>query len=247
VQRLLIVIALQLVIALLSLLNLGAFSLDHLLEPKRPVTTFALYASAGVIAIVTFGIIATAIGNREKAIPLSWLAAALGVTVIAGFVPRLVDANLRENEIAERRVDDRRFEQDFLRDLAGWQRDIAARIPAHRAFTPEQALDFILLVDQSDLRYRGLPDHSEAAFALLQDALKAGIIDPNGRIDGERYKNLSGQPIFLYYYEIRVIHREAGPREWKLLELLIEAGADLTLAEAKPLVADLAKRHATGH
>ena len=187
---------------LLSLLNLGTFDLEQMWVPMRSATERALYASAGMIAILTFGVVAVAIGNRKKAIPPSWLAVALAVTVVAGFVPRLVDADLRQHEIMERLADNRRFEQDFLGNLARWQRDIEARISSRRAFTPEQALDFILLVDQSDLRYRGLPDHSEATFALLRDALKAGIIDPNGRVEAGRYEQFSG-PIFSFSITMR--------------------------------------------
>ncbi len=242
-RRLLIIIAVQLVLALISLVNEGILILDHVLEPRRSGTQFALYASCLAIVGLTVGVIFLALWNRHREIWTSWIVGAMALTVIAGFVPRLVDSLVHDKEAAARWADEQSFEKDFLTNLAAQKKDIEARIATHRAFTAEQALQFVSLVGQSDLSYRGLPNHSDTAFALLQDALRAGIIDPNDRVKGERYGELSGQPIFLYYYKVRVFGREsAQPEEWRLLRLLIDYGADLTLEEAKPLVADLAAR-----
>ena len=65
-------------------------------------------------------------------------------------------------------------------------------------------------------------------------------------MQGGPWKTLRGAPLFLYFYEMRIspavrVNGVVEFEDWRLLELLIENGADLTLAEAAPLKEDLQK------
>lgn len=246
-KRIAVVIALQLVAAAVSILNLVDFQLTNLMQPSQEATDFAARAALGTVIVLTISVLlAAAKGTR-------WLAAVIAVTLIVGFAPRIVDAVTRHESAVARRAEDRRIETTFLDDLATRKQDVAARISGGRSYTPDEAFDFIWFVSQANLSYRGLPNYFSDAIALLQRALEGKVVDPNGRVEHGPWTKLSGTPLFLYFYEVRI-----GPavranaiqvEDWKVLELLVGNGADLTLAEAAPLREDLQKtpvRNAAG-
>jgi hypothetical protein len=244
VKRIAIVIAIQLAAAALSLLNLLHLKLGNLLAPSQEATDVATQAAVGAIVVASIAApVAAAKGKR-------WFAAAVAATLIAGFVPRIVDAVTRHADIVARRAEDGRIEAEFLRDLAARTADVAARIADRRSYTPDEALDFVWFVDQADLSYRGLADYSPAAFALLQQALERKIVDPNGRVQDGPLEKFRGAPLFLYFYESRIRPtvrvNAVNVKEWRLLELLVRNGADLALAEAAPLKEDLQKTPVPG-
>jgi hypothetical protein len=219
------------------------FRLTNLLEPSQKATDMAALSVLGVVIVLTIlaPLAATKVANGT-----GWLAIAVAATLIVGFAPRIVGAVTRHATAVARQGEDRRIEAEFLRDLAAHKQDVAVRISDGRSYTPDEAFDFIWFVSQADLSYRGLPDYSGDALTLLQQALKGKVVDPNGRVQRGPWKTLSGAPLFLYFYEGRirpdvrvngVVHFE----DWKVLELLIGNGADLTLAEAAPLNEDLRK------
>jgi hypothetical protein len=239
VKRIAIGIAIQLAAAAVSLLNLLHFQLANLLEPSQQATELAARAALGAVMMLTVSApLAAAKGTR-------WLAAAVVATLMLGFTPSIVDAVARHTTAVARQGEDRRIEAKFLSDLAARKQDVAARISHGRLYTPEEAFDFIWFISQADLSYRGLPDYSGDAFALLQQALEGKVVDPNGRVQGGPWKTLSGAPLFLYFYEGRIRPtvriNAVNVEDWKLLELLVENGADLTLAEAAPLKETLQK------
>jgi hypothetical protein len=239
VKRIAIVIAIQLLAAAASILILLYFQLINLLEPSQEATDFATRAALGAITLLTISApLAGAKGTR-------WLAVVVVATLIVGFAPTIVDAVTRHATTIARREEDRRVEAKFLGDLAARKQDVAARISDGRPYTPEEAFDFIWFVSQADLSYRGLPDYSSDALGLLQRALEGKIVDPNGSVQSGPWKSLNGAPLFLYFYEGRI---RPGVRvnaidveDWKVLELLVRNGADLTIAEALPLKEDLQK------
>lgn len=62
-----------------------------------------------------------------------------------------------------------------------------------------------------------------------------------------RFEELRGKPLFLFYYEAMDLggsikyHFERGmAREWEIMELLVQYGADLSRSDAASVVADLA-------
>jgi hypothetical protein len=242
VKRILIVALLQLAALAAGAAAIIVFFLDHLLQPTRDATAMAFFVACGAMAGLTAAVVAVAIRRRASASPTPLLAAMMIATALAGFIPAAVDGYARQQEFAARRAEDRGFEQDFLSGLAQREREVAARIADHRAFTPDEALDLVFFVESDDLRYRSLPDHSREAMALLAQALDGGLFDPNGEVEPDRRRKPGAKPIFLYYYDVRVINHEARPQEWAILAMLVAHGADLGRAEAIPLTDDLAKR-----
>jgi hypothetical protein len=239
-----IVIVIQLAAAAFSLLNVAHLKLVNLMAPSHQATDVAVSATLGAIFVLSIaGPLAAARGKH-------WLTAAVVATLVAGFVPRIVDAVVRHGDIVARRAEDRRIEAEFLGELASRKADVAARVADRRPYTPDEALDFVWFVDHADLSYRSLADHTNDAFALLLQALDHKIVDPNGRVQGGPIEKFRGAPLFLYFYESRIrpsvrVHA-VNVKEWKLLQLLVDNGADLTLAEAVPLVEDLKKTPVPG-
>jgi hypothetical protein len=240
VKRIAFVIAIQLVAAAVSIVNVVHFRLTNLLEPSQEATDFAALATLAVVVVLTI-LAPLAVAKEAR-----WLIAVVAATLLVGFAPRIVDAAMRHATAAAREREDRGIEATFLSHLAAHKQDLAARISDGRSYTPEEAFDLIWFVSQADLRYRGLPDYSSDALTLLQQALERKVVDPNGRVQGGPWKTLSGAPLFLYFYEMRIspavrVNGVVGFEDWRLLELLIENGADITLAEAAPLKEDLQK------
>jgi hypothetical protein len=239
------VVALQIAVAGLALLGLAAFWLGHMLVPWRAVTIDALYAAVAVIVIATGGVAWAAV---RPVVSGPFVAIAIATTGLAGFAPWIIDTILEQQEALERLAEDRRFEQDFLNDLHAREADIAGRRAERRAFTPQEALDLLIVVESSDLSYRGRGDHWDAAFALLQQALSASLVDPNGLLEGAEFRKFQGKPLFLYYYEVWMIAgnaRKPTPRQWQVTDFLVRSGADLTRADAKPLAAEIAARRSS--
>ena len=245
-KRLLILITIQLVVAALSLVNMAAFFLAHLLEPSRPATKIALYGSLYAVALLTIVIIAVSIWNRERPMAPHWLAIAAGSTLIVGFIPWTVDAGIRWQDDLEIRSDNLRAQNSFLNELESRKRDVEARIAAREAYSSDQAFYLISFVAGSDLRYHSLPDYSTPALALLQGALKGGIVDPNGRLEGKEFQDLRGEPIFAYFYKVRIEGGSARANDWKVLELLLDNGVDLTREDAKAALEELRKKKSLG-
>jgi len=247
VKRIAVVIAIQLAAAAVSMLNLLHFELTNLLQPSQNATDLAALVAFGAVIVLT---VAAPLAAAKRT---RWPAAAVAATLIIGFAPRIVDAATRHVTAVARKREDRGIESKFLSDLAARKQDVATRISDGRSYTPEEAFGFIWFVSGADLSYRGLPDYSGDAFALLQQALQGKLVDPNGRVQGGPWNKLSGMPLFLYFYEgnIRPAVRANAVylHDWKLLELLVGNDADLTLAEAASLREDLHKtpvRDATG-
>jgi hypothetical protein len=225
--------------AVVSILNLLHYKLTNLLQPSQEATDLAAAAALGAVIVLTISAsLAAAKGTR-------WVPAFVVATLIVGFAPRIVDVTTRHAAAIARKEEDRRIEASFLSELAARKQDVAARISDWRFYTPEEAFDFIWFVSQANLSYRGLADYSGDAFALLQRALEGKVVDPNGGVQRGPWKALNGAPLFLYFYEVRIRPAvRAGAVEvedWKVLELLVGNGADLTLAEAAPLKEDLQK------
>ena len=239
-----LLIALQLGAAALALFSVVAFRLSRLLAPSYAVTDWAMLLSAGAIVILTM-LVMMARPHSPR-----WLAALVAATLAAGLVPWAVEAARHYGDVQAENQERRRIETEFLDKLAAQRKDIAARIASNQPRTPEQAFDFLLFVNGSDLSYRSLPDYSAEALALLRQALDARIIDPNGRVTAGPYKRLNGLPLFLYFYRSQVkpgIDANAlRIKEWDLLMTIVRAGADLSLPEAASLNEDLRKTPVPG-
>jgi hypothetical protein len=172
------------------------------------------------------------------------LGALIALIVVAGLVPQAVDRIARRAAEDAAAAENARFEADFLAELDRRQRDVAERSAGRAAYTPAEMLDLVAFADSADLGYRSLPDHSAEAMKLLGDALAAGLVDPNARLDDPPVAKHAGAPLFVYFHAVAI--KPVGParieaRDWDLLGLLVKGGADLDLPEAAEVRADLAR------
>src|SRR5262249_52523537 len=126
--------------------------------------------------------------------------------------------------------------------LKAQRADVAERIASKRAYSADEAYDLVMLVDDADLSWHGLADHTPEASALLEDALLGGVLDVNARGSG-------GAPVFLRFYDFRI--RPTGPRSvekraWEIEKQLVAHGADLADPAAAELRANLARKEVAG-
>jgi hypothetical protein len=146
----------------------------------------------------------------------------------------------QSGEEAERNA----IEAKFLAELAARKKDVDERIASARPYTPEQALDFMFFTAGSDLRGRLRGNHSEEALALLKRALVGKVVDPNGWIEAPAVADIAPDRLFLHYYRRWVRPTRFGSvnaMRWKVMRLVAENGADLTMPAAAALVEDLAR------
>jgi hypothetical protein len=185
-----LLIALQVTAAAIGLFDLASFYGSHILDAAVPEETRAVQRTAfALILLLTFCVIGVLLWKRADA-SLALLAAAVTamvVTAVAGYVPRLVDAHVRQQTALEQRAGFRRDEQEFLAEFAQRKQALESRLHDHRPFTPDDALEFLMFLRNGDFRNFGLSDHTPAGLNLLRQALEAKLVDPNGPVAGEQY------------------------------------------------------------
>jgi type II secretory pathway pseudopilin PulG len=233
-KRKALIIALALLAAGLSVANLIDFMLSHLLDP---VDHGNMIFGSAIAVLVLLGL---SIGLTLRSFSNAIVAIVIAAMLLVGFLPRAVDAMQRQYQADRNRIENARIQEAFLAELVAQQKDVDARVAQHRAFSGEEAADLIAFVQSSDLSWRSLPDLSGTAFPLLERSLKAKILDPNSQIA----RNGQSAPVFVDFYNrnIRPTRTAIRVRDWKILELLIANGANLGIAEAQALSADLARK-----
>src|SRR5579871_307059 len=200
-------------------LNLVDFQLGRMMAPADAGVDAAAYAAAGVILALALAAAWMAVRQRRRA----------GVIVVAAilavsFLPRAVDAVHRDSEARADRAEGAAMEASLLAGLKAGQADVAARIAAKRPYGAEEALDLLNLIEGADLSWRGFPDHTPEAFALLDAALAGSVLDPNVR-------SAAGVPLFLGFYDVRIkptAPRLVEKRDWEIEKRVVAHGADLT-------------------
>ena len=222
-----------------SAFNIIWLRLEHLMDPRWHGDSQLQIALIAIAVVTIAGLVLT----FKLAAPKPWVFAATALIVVAGFVPRAIDAYDESQARAAQRVTDLAYEAKLLADLAERKQDIEARIAARRPYTPDEAEAFIELVRHSNLISRGLADHSAVAMALLQRALQAQVFDTNAPVKNRFQAGAPPLPLFLALYRMirQVPERPVEARDWKILLLLTGHGADLSLPGAEPVAADLRK------
>jgi hypothetical protein len=237
--RILPYVILPLVAAAASLINLIAFALDQIMRPYWPqATTVAWYAA---FAVIVAGVV-LAMRQMEAGRRLV-LAVALVLVVAAGFLPRVADFFAVQEEIAEDQAEGADIEMDFQASLMEWRDAVATAAGSRTPWTAEEAMHFLDFAASSDLTWHSLPDHTPEAFALVNEALAAKVLDPNALITPP-VADSAPATLTLAWYEARIRpgapnRIERGP--WEVLQLLVAGGADLAADDAAPLREDLAK------
>lgn len=232
-------VGLLLVAAVASAFNIVWLRLEHLMDPRWQLDSQLLIALIAIAVVTVTGLVLT----FKLAAPKPWVFAATALIVVAGLVPRAIDAYDKSQARAEQAVADRVFEAKLLSEIETRKQDVEARIAARRPYTPDEAEAFIEFVRQSNLTYRGRADHSAVAMALLQRALQGKVFDPNAPVKNRFKAGAPPLPLFLAFYRMirQAPERPVETREWKILLLLTGHGADLSLPGAEPVAADLGK------
>jgi len=241
-RRILIHVVLPLVVAVTSLANIVVFRLDNLLRPSWPtITTASIYAAAGVI--VLFAILAVLRHRRWT------LITALVVIVAAGFAPRVVDFFAVSEQEAQDQAEGADVEMEFQSAYLDRSDDVDQRIATKTPYTADETLDFLEFAADADLSYRSLPNHTPEAFALVEQAIAGGILDPNALTTTTPTADSPAVTVTLAFYDKRI--RPVSPRaiakhDWDVLQILVAHGADVSSPDAAGLRADLAKTVALG-
>jgi hypothetical protein len=234
-------VAALLVAAAASIFNVAWFQLENLLRPLSPAMNWTMLAAIGAVLLLTIGALVLVFRGKDLARRLS---VAILLVLVVGFAPRVLNVVERHTAASIRSEENRRFELVVKHDIQLRKRDVEERISAQRPYSPAEALAFVESVGDSDLSYRSQTDHSDTTLALLQRALENKIVDPNGMVKGVRPVDVKSEPLFLLFYRATVRPTGRGPvraRDWKVLQLLVANGADLTVVGAERLVEDLRK------
>lgn len=223
-----------------SAFNVVSLRLEHLMDPRWGSRDVQLLIALIVIGVAMIAGLAFVFKLAE---PARWAIAAAMLIVATGFAPRAILAYDESQADAARAVADRAYEVKLVADLETRKQDIEARIAARRSYTPAEAEDFVEFVRRSNLVYLGLSDHSPVAMSLLQRALEGKIFDPNVPVKNKLRAGAPPVPLFLEFYRTirQVPERPVDARDWKILLLLTNNGADLSVPGAEPVAADLRK------
>ncbi len=203
------------------------------------VETFVTWGGAAVVMIAVAGLLAVA---RRRPIGRPWTVTALVVAAIgvAGGAPMLVDHVLLAREASQAQAADAQAARLLHDEIVSREQELAARIAAHRPFTPDEAFGLIWLAG----RAAGSGADGARALDLLRRALAAGLIDPNGRVT-HGAPAVVGQPLYVAVHTVLVAASPGAPVrtiarvDWDLLSLLVANGADLSLPGGEAVAKDL--------
>jgi hypothetical protein len=242
-KRFLVYVLVPLLAALASLGNIVSFRLENLLRPVwTPTVSFALYASAALVIILA-ALAALAARLSRPLVRRLAFALALVLALAAGFVPRVVDMQEQMTAKAEQQATDADLEMQFQSDLLDRTDDVQDRIDAKNPYSPADALAFLEFAAAADLSWRGLPDHTPEAFALVEQAIDGKVLDPNLLVPGPT-PDVPPVTLTVAFYDKWI--RAGSPKairkhDWDVLQILAAKGADLTSPAAAQVRADLGR------
>ena len=241
-KRILAYVVLPLVAAAAGLANVVWFRLENLLrESWAPLLDFAWYGSIG--AIVILAVVAMLAVRWRPLVRRSTLGVAVALMLAVGFVPRALDFALQMSATASDQAAGADLEMQFQSDLLDRTDDVDQRTASKMPYTGAEALDFLEFAADADLSWRSLPDHTPEVFALVEQAITGGVLDPNALMPTPTADS-PPESVTLAFYDRRV--RPGAPaaikkHDWDVLEILAGNGADLSSPAAASLRADLAR------
>jgi hypothetical protein len=241
-KRILFYVVLPLVAAVASLVNVASFWLENLLrESWVPLLDLAWYGSLAAIAILA--VIAILAARWRPVARRVTLAVAVVLILAVGFVPRAVDLQLQMSATATDQAAGADTEMQFQSDLLDRSGEVDQRITAKMPYAAAETLDFLEFAADADLSYRSLPDHTPEVFALVEQAIAGGILDPNALMTTPTADS-PAETVTLAFYDKRI--RPGSPsaikkHDWDVLEILVAHRADLSSPAAASLRADLAR------
>ncbi len=240
---------LQLFVASASVSNIIRFRMDNLLLEAATALDYATLAALAAIIVLTAGVLVLCWRMTVLSLPHVGVAALLvGVTALSGFVPQVVETHRRAAEQAARQAEKQHWDEAFVRELLGWVDDVDKRAASAHRFASEQAWVFLDCISHAGYWNEGPAPFSVQALMLLRKALAAGLIDVNANVPGHSLKDMTPRPLFLQFYKERIepLRYALSKQDWEIMRLLATNGADLSLPDAAPLVADLAKNPVPG-
>jgi len=244
VRRGVLAIVLPVLVAAVGLANIADYWLQNLLREDWPAEVRTAFQVA-TVAVIVLAAIAVWLGRarwRGHAV----LAGVVMVLAIAvSFAPRGTDFVVGAQRTVERQAAGADAEMQFQSDYLDRSDDVDDRIDAKKPYTADEALDFLDFAAHSDLSWESLPDHTPEAFALVEHAIEAGILDPNAVTQTTPTPDSPVETLTVAFYEKRI--RPFAPRliekhNWDVLEILVAHGADLSGEGGAAVSADLAKR-----
>ena len=244
VRRGVLPIVIAALVAALGLANLADYWLQNLVREDWPAevrNAFPL-AAAAIIGLAVIAIFLARARWRGHAVLAGFV---LVLAIAASFAPRAADFMVGARQTAERQATGADAEMQFQSDYLDRSDDVDDRIAAKKPYSAAEALDFLDFAAHADLSWESLPDHTPEAFALVENAIEGGILDPNAITQTAPTPDSPVETLTVAFYEKRI--RPFAPRQiekhnWDVLQILVSHGADLTGEGGAAVSADLAKR-----
>ncbi len=242
--RIFVTIVLPLLVAAGALGNIAYFRLGYLMrESWPPAVTATISAAAFAIVVLAF-VAALSLRARWRGHAVAGVLLLVVVLAIS-FAPWVTDTVVTGKQVAEQQAAGADAEMQFQGDLLDRSGDVDDRIDAKKPFTAAEALDLLGFAADADLSWESLPDHTPEAFALVEQAIAGGILDPNALTTTTPTADSPAETITVAFYEQRI--RPVSPRmikkhDWDVLELLAAHGADLSGEGGAAVRADLSRK-----
>lgn len=242
-KRVLLYIAVPLLLALASLGNLFSLQLETMMQPSWSSTLRLAWNGSGALVIVLAVLAALTMRISRPLVRRLAFGLLLILVVAAGFIPRAVRMEEQMSATAEQQASDADLEMQFQGDLLDRTDDVQDHIDKKTSFPPTDALAFLEFAAGADLSWHGLPDHTPEAFALVEQAIDGGVLDPNALVPGPT-ADVPPVTLTIAFYDKFI--RPGSPRairkhDWDVLQILVAKGADLSAPAAAQVRADLAR------
>jgi hypothetical protein len=158
-----------------------------------------------------------------------WLISLILLSVFLSIIPRITIYFLEKKEGLHAKQDQDDFHNVFLKKMTDFEKRVSDKKP----LDSNEAFDLLNFCRGSNLEYRSLPDYSSRCFGLIERSFELKLIDPNGKVGGTKYSNLSGQTLYSYLFNVRApYNKSSNESEIKylktVLNLFVNAGASVT-------------------
>ena len=242
-KRIVFYIVVPLLLAVASLGNLFALQLETMMLPSWSSTLRLTWYGSAALVVVLAILAALTMSITRALVRRVAFALLLILVAAAGFIPRAVRVEEQMSATATQQASDADLEMQFQGDLLDRTDDVQNHIDQKSAFAPADALALLEFAAGADLSWRSLPDHTPEAFALVEQAIDGGVLDPNALVPGPT-ADVPPVTLTVAFYDKFI--RPGSPRaikkhDWDVLQILVAKGADLTAPAAAEVRADLAR------
>jgi hypothetical protein len=242
-RRVLLYVVVPLLLALASLGNLFALQLETMMQPSWSPTLRLAWNGSAVLVVVLAILAALTMRVARPLVRRLAFFLLLILIIAAGFIPRAVRMHEQMAAAAEQQASAADAEMQFQSDLLDKTDEVQDHIDQKTPLPPADALAFLEFASGADLSWKSLPDHTPEAFALVEQAIDGGAVDPNALVPGPA-ADVPPVTLTVAFYDKFI--RPGSPRairkhDWDVLQILVAKGADLSSPAAAQLRADLAR------